>query len=82
MVELLQLPTQRKFKFRFVAFTNTVCQAIAKALQERSEITNMHCDGCSFPEGAGAVIASALATNTTLEHLEFGLAAGADEVFI
>jgi hypothetical protein len=50
MVKLLNSPTLRELKFKYVDFTNLLCQAVAKALQERSEITNMHFDGyCSFP---------------------------------
>jgi hypothetical protein len=72
MVKLLNSPTLRELKFKYVDFTNLLCQAVAKALQERSEITNMHFDGyCSFPEGGGAVIARALKTNTTLKYLYF-----------
>jgi hypothetical protein len=71
MVTLLQLPTLREVGFRSIDFTSTFCQAIAKALKERSEITNLHFMRCSFPEGGGAVIARALKTNTTLKDLYF-----------
>jgi hypothetical protein len=69
MVKLLQSPALRRVYFESVAFTKTLSQAVAKALKER----------CSFPEGRGATIASALTTNTTLEHLNFE--GGTDEVF-
>jgi hypothetical protein len=79
MVELLKKNTLRKVTFEGVVFTHALCQAIARALRERSEITQLHFQHCSFPEGGGAVIASALATKTTLEHLVFH--AGTDKVF-
>jgi hypothetical protein len=79
MIKLLKSPTLQVLKFDYVDFTNTLSQAVAKALQERSEITNMHFDGCSFPEGRIAVIARALKTNTTLKYLAFD--GWADEVF-
>jgi hypothetical protein len=77
MVKLLK--SLRKVKFEGVVFTNSLCQAVARALQERSEITQLHFQHCSFPEGGSAVIARALTTNTTLESLVF--AARTDEVF-
>jgi hypothetical protein len=79
MVGLLQSPTLRKVEFESVEFTNTLSQAVAKALKERSEITDLHFLDCSFPEGGCAVIASALKTNTTLKYLHFYSQAG--EVF-
>jgi hypothetical protein len=80
MVKLLQSPTLRIVEFEAVVLTNTLCQAVAKALKEGSEITDLRFLGCSFPEGGGAVIARALKTNTTLEHLDV-CDAEADEVF-
>jgi hypothetical protein len=79
MIKLLQSPTLRGVTFECVDFTNTLCKAVAKALKERSEITDLHFIGCSFPEGGGAVIARALTTNTTLEILEVD--AGNNEAF-
>jgi hypothetical protein len=79
MIKLLKSPTLREVKFDFVDFTNTLSQAVAKVLKERSEITDLHFFHCSFPEGGAAVIASALKTNTTLKCLKF--MAKADEVF-
>jgi hypothetical protein len=77
MVKLLQLPTLRDVTFGSVDFTNTLCQAVARALKERSEITDLNVYSCSFPEGGSAVIASALKTNTTLKC--FDVDAEADE---
>jgi hypothetical protein len=71
MVKLLQSPTLRNVTFGYVDFTNTLIQAVAKALEERSEITDLDFYYCSFPEGGSAVIASALKTNTTLKRLTF-----------
>jgi hypothetical protein len=66
--------------FEDVHFTKSLCQALAKTLKERSEITGLYFfPNCSFPEGGLAVIASALTTNTTLENLKFD--DGTDEVF-
>jgi hypothetical protein len=79
MIKLLQSLTLRLVRFADVDFTNTLCQAVAKALRERSEITEICFPNCSFPEGGTAVIASALTTNRTLEGLEFDVPA--DEVF-
>jgi hypothetical protein len=42
MVKLLQSPTLRLVEFFNVVFTNTLSQAVAKALKERSEITDLH----------------------------------------
>jgi hypothetical protein len=80
MVKLLQSPSLREVKFAQVDFTNSLSHAVAMALQERSEITELNLMNCSFPQGGGTVIASALATNTTLEHFTF-FYAGTDEVF-
>jgi hypothetical protein len=79
MVKLLQSPTLRHISFENVVFTNNLSQAVAKALRERSEITELNFPNCFFPEGGSAVIASALKTNTTLKCLEFY--GGTDEVF-
>jgi hypothetical protein len=79
MTKLLQSPSLRVDTFRDVVFTNTLCQAIAEALKERSEITDLSFSRCFFPEGGGAVIASAVKTNTKLKHIDFD--EGADEVF-
>jgi hypothetical protein len=79
MIKLLQTPTLRKVYFESIVFTNTLSQAVAKALTERSEITDLRFFDYSFPEGGGAVIASALKTNTTLQRLYFYK--GDDEVF-
>jgi hypothetical protein len=79
MVKLIQSPTLQQVNFECIDFTNTLCQAVAKALKEGSEITDLHFLGCSFPEGGGAVIARALKTNTTLESLVSD--EGTDEVF-
>jgi hypothetical protein len=79
MIKLLQSPILRDVKFDFVDFTNTLSQAVAKVLEERSEITDLDFLRCSFPEGGAAVIASALKTNTTLKCLK--LKAEVDEVF-
>jgi hypothetical protein len=81
IVKLLQSPVLREVAFVRVVFTNTLCQAVAKALKERSEITDLRFKQCcSFPMGGLAVIASALTTNTTLKCLKVW-AAGADEHF-
>jgi hypothetical protein len=80
MVKLLQSPIVRDVKFYSVAFTDTLCQAVAKALKERSEITDLSFYRCSFPEGGGAMIARALKANTTLKRLGFSNGQ-ADEVF-
>jgi hypothetical protein len=80
MIELLQLPSLREVKFLSVVFTNTLCQAVAKALKERSGIIDLRFQGCFFPEGGTAVIASVLKTNTTLKYVGF-YTSGTDEVF-
>jgi hypothetical protein len=79
MIKLLQSPSLRMSQFEAIDFTNTLCQAVAKALKGRSEIITLRLVDCSFPEGGGAVIARALKTNTTLEHLFFEQRG--DEVF-
>jgi hypothetical protein len=79
MVKLLQSSSLREVEFENIVFTNTLSKAVAKALKERSGITDISFLSCSFPEGRGATIASALATNTTLEHLKFE--EGTDELF-
>jgi hypothetical protein len=79
MVKLLLSPTLREVTFKFVVFTNTLCQAVAKVLKERSEITDLHFLYCDFPDGGNSMTASALKTNTTLKCLDFDV--GADEVF-
>jgi hypothetical protein len=78
MVKLLQSPSLRVVEFESIIFTNTLSRAVAKALKERSEITDLRFDACSFPEGGGAVIASALKNNTALKCLDFDR--GTDEV--
>jgi hypothetical protein len=70
-VKLLQSPTLRRVYFESVVFTNDLSQAVAKVLKERSQITDLHFDGCSFPRGGSTVIASALKSNTTLKFLHF-----------
>jgi hypothetical protein len=81
VVQLLQSPTLRRVNFACVSFTYPLCQAVAKALKERSQITKLQFNvGCSFPENGSAVIASALKTNTTLKDLAF-IDDGVDEVF-
>jgi hypothetical protein len=79
MVKLLQSSILRKVHFDSVDFTITLSEAIAKALKERSKITDLIFWSCPFPEGGSAVIASALTTNTTLENLLFDK--GNDKVF-
>jgi hypothetical protein len=79
MVQLLQSPALRQVKFGFVSFSNSLSRAIARALEERSKITDLHFCSCSFPEGGGAAIASALTTNTTLKCLEFDTSTRVDE---
>jgi hypothetical protein len=77
MVELLQSPTLRVVKFRSVSFPLSLSGAVAEALKEESEITDLHFVGCSFSrgggggEGGGAVIVRALKTNTALKCLDF-----------
>jgi hypothetical protein len=79
MVKLLQSTSLRELEFGSTVFTNTLSKAVAKALKERSEITDLHFLGCSFPEGRGAVIANVLKTNTTVNRIRFD--AQADEAF-
>jgi hypothetical protein len=71
VVQLLQSPALRQVKFYSVSFSNSLHQVIAKALKDRSEITDLHFCGCSFLDGGGTAIVSALTTNTTLKCLEF-----------
>jgi hypothetical protein len=80
MVKLLQSPSLREVNFISLDFTNTLSQAVAKALKEKSEITDIYTPCCSFPVGGVTVIASALATNTKLKHMRFS-DAETDEVF-
>jgi hypothetical protein len=79
MTKLLQSPSLREVTFVDAVFTNTLCQAIAKGLKERSEITDLSFSRCFFPEGGSAVIARALTTNATLKCLNFD--GGGEEVF-
>jgi hypothetical protein len=79
MVKLLQSLSLREVEFGNIVFTNTLSKAVAKALKRRSEITDLHFLGCAFPESRGAVIASALKTNTTLNRMRFD--ARADKAF-
>jgi hypothetical protein len=71
IVKLLQSPTLRDVEFLSIVFSNTLSLAVAKALKEGSEITDLYFSHCDFPEGGSAVIASALKTNTTLKSLDF-----------
>jgi hypothetical protein len=72
LVKLLQSPVLREVAFESVDFTKTLSQlVVANVLTERSEITDLHFLGCSFPEGEDALIANALETNTTLKRLHF-----------
>jgi hypothetical protein len=71
MVKLLQSPILRQVNFECIPFTNSLSQAVAKALKERSAITDLHFCSCFFPEGGGTAIASALTTNATLKYLNF-----------
>jgi hypothetical protein len=71
MVQLLRSPTLRQVAFHHVSFSNTLSQAVAKALTERSEITYLTFYDCSFAEDGGTAIATALTTNTTLKSLKF-----------
>jgi hypothetical protein len=71
MIKLLQSPILRKVQFFSVVFTNTLSQAVAKALEERSEITDLSFYSCNFSEGGESVIVSALKTNTTLKCFDF-----------
>jgi hypothetical protein len=68
---LLQSPTPRAVTFNSGVFTNTLFQAVAKVLKERSEITDLRFYHCSFPEDGDAVIAGLLKTNTKLKCLHF-----------
>jgi hypothetical protein len=79
MVQLPQSPVLRVVKFDNVSFSDSLSRAIAKALKERSQITDLDFSSCSFEESGGIVIASALKTNTTLKRLEFD--ASVSEVF-
>jgi hypothetical protein len=79
MIELLQLPSLREVLFRYVVFTNTLSRAVAKALKERSGITDLHFSSCSFPEDETVfceVLAPALLSNSTLKRLEFYYGSG------
>ena len=49
MAKLLKSPSLGEVAFVDVAFTNTLSQAVAKALEERSEITDLRFSGCSSP---------------------------------
>jgi hypothetical protein len=79
MVKLLQSPTLQQVLFESIAFTNTLSQAVAKALKEKSEITDLYLILCCFPEGGGAVIVDALKKNTTLKCLNFYILMGDDD---
>jgi hypothetical protein len=79
MVKLLQSPVLRVVEFVGVFFSDSLSQAIAEALKERSEITDLYFCGCSFPDGGGVLFASALKTNATLKRLEFDVRV--EEVF-
>jgi hypothetical protein len=74
-----QAATVTNSKFEEVIFTNTLSQAVAEALKERSEITDLHFLSCFFPYGGDTAIASALVTNPTLMCFHFYN--GADKVF-
>jgi hypothetical protein len=71
MIKLLQSPTLWEVAFIYVVFSNTLSQAVAKALKERSGISTLRFQQCSFPEGANRMIARVLKTNTTLKYLQF-----------
>jgi hypothetical protein len=79
MIQLLQSPCLRRVCFDSVVFTNTFSQAVANALEQRTDITDLCFVRCSFPEGGSAVIARALKTNTALTRLQFD--GRADEAF-
>jgi hypothetical protein len=79
VIQLLRLPTLRQVEFLVFTFTNILSKAVAKALNERSEITDLTFGYCSFPEGGGTAIASALTTNTTLKRLKFEASIRVDE---
>jgi hypothetical protein len=67
MTEFLRAPSLRFVEFRFLCLTSSLCQAIAIALRQRSSITSLVFNQCSFPEGGGEKIASALKANATLK---------------
>jgi hypothetical protein len=74
MIKLLQSPILRKVTFENVEFTNTLSQAVAKALKERAEITHLRFLDCCFPDGENVfceVLAAALLSNSTLQRLKF-----------
>jgi hypothetical protein len=66
MTELLRVPSLRSVEFHAFCFTNPMCEATANALKEGSVVTTLHLDNCSFPEGGGEKIVSALKRNATL----------------
>jgi hypothetical protein len=68
---MLRSPVLREVGFECLNFTYTLCQAVAKALRENSEITSLSVFHCSFPAGGSALIASALMNNTKLKRLVY-----------
>jgi hypothetical protein len=70
MTEFLRSPSLRIVEFRDFCFTSSLCQAIAIALKQGLSITSLVLHRCSFPEGGGEKIASALKENTALTTFE------------
>jgi hypothetical protein len=55
MYQATTITSLTKVTFKTVDFNSTFCQAVAKALKERSEITDLISHRCSLPEGEGAL---------------------------
>jgi hypothetical protein len=67
MALLLRSSVLRLVRFTEIAFSISLCLA----LKEGSRFTDLQFRGCTFPDDGGALIASMLATNTTLKCLKF-----------
>jgi hypothetical protein len=70
--ELLRAPALRFVRFHAFHFTDEICHAIARVLEEGSSIIDIIFDsGCTFPGGGRAMIANALKRNATVTHVKF-----------
>jgi hypothetical protein len=72
LTELLRKPALRFVRFSDFYFTNALCHATAKALEEGSSVTDISFDyECSFPDGGRAVVVNALKANATVNDVGF-----------
>jgi hypothetical protein len=81
LTELLRTPALRSVEFDDFYFTDALCNAVAKALEEESPVADITFHfNCFFLDGGRAIIANALKTNASVTNVEFY--GRFDEVFL